>query len=298
MHKSKRKQAYVSIIIPTYYDWERLQLCLTALENQTYSKGCFEIIVVNNAPEDKPPVTLVIPDNCCLVDEAKPGSYAARNKGISIAVGEILAFTDSDCLPDECWLTNAVNFFNSNPSIDRIGGNIELFYRSHQLTVAEIYEKGYAFRQSEFVSKQGMAATGNMLTKKGVVSEIGPFDDSLMSGGDALWGKKASAAGYTIEYVRNVNVKHPARFDLKAILLKNRRETAGQLKTNKKAISHNLITIFLKLLPPLKSVGALKNRELSIKEKSVAFFVRYLLRVNSAVEMFRLILLNKKEERK
>ncbi|WP_353057092.1 glycosyltransferase family A protein [Microbulbifer sp. VAAF005] len=34
----------------------------------------------------------------------KPGSYAARNKGVELAEGDWLIFTDADCLPDSKWI--------------------------------------------------------------------------------------------------------------------------------------------------------------------------------------------------
>src|SRR5690554_2984846 len=97
----------ISVIIPTYKDWERLALCLQALENQSFKPSNFEIIVINNLPGDLPPAAFKLPKNAVLVDEGKPGSYAARNTGIGMAKGEILAFTDSDCIPHKDWLINA-----------------------------------------------------------------------------------------------------------------------------------------------------------------------------------------------
>ena len=42
---------FVSVIIPTYHDWDRLKLCLKALEQQRYPTDRFEVLVVNNDPE-------------------------------------------------------------------------------------------------------------------------------------------------------------------------------------------------------------------------------------------------------
>lgn len=38
MNKIDKKLPFVSVIIPTYYDWKRLQLCINALKKQTYSE--------------------------------------------------------------------------------------------------------------------------------------------------------------------------------------------------------------------------------------------------------------------
>lgn len=92
-----------------------------------FSKNNFEVIIVNNDPNDSIPLELILPDNMIIINESKPGSYAARNSAMKIAKGNILAFTDSDCIPDKDWLNNAYKYFKNNIS-DRVGGKIDLFY--------------------------------------------------------------------------------------------------------------------------------------------------------------------------
>jgi len=133
---------FISVIIPTYHDWERLKLCLAALREQTYPQDRFEVLVVNNDPQDPVP-EMELPNNFQVLSESKPGSYAARNKGISVAKGEILAFTDSDCIPYEDWLEKAVERLLDGAQ--RVAGHVELFFKSEKLTPAEIFEKAFAF---------------------------------------------------------------------------------------------------------------------------------------------------------
>src|SRR5690606_38366783 len=128
---------FVSIIIPTYHDWVRLQQCLSALNKQSYPKENFEIIIVNNDPLNNIPNNLELPSNCILILEEKPGSYAARNKGIKIAKGEIIGFTDSDCIPEIEWIKNAVEYLCFNPNCSRVAGKVNLFYQSKIPTIAE-----------------------------------------------------------------------------------------------------------------------------------------------------------------
>src|SRR5690606_33493940 len=101
----------ISVIIPTYHDWARLILCVEALKNQSFPQEDFEVLIVNNDPLDKVPAGFPIFPNFSIINEEKPGSYAARNSAIKIAKGEILAFTDSDCIPDKDWLQNAYRYF-------------------------------------------------------------------------------------------------------------------------------------------------------------------------------------------
>ena len=100
----KQTSPYISVIIPVYNDSQRLQLCLAALENQSYPKDSYEVIVIDNNSTDN---VKKIVNNCSQAIYAfkkTKGSYAARNKGISLARGEVLAFTDSDCIPTHHWL--------------------------------------------------------------------------------------------------------------------------------------------------------------------------------------------------
>src|SRR5687767_14260928 len=98
-------QPSVSVIIPVYNDTERLLRCLEALEAQTYPRNRFEVIVVDNGSDVPVADTLNRHAGCAiLVTEPRPGGFVARNAGIERASGEILAFTDADCLPAASWL--------------------------------------------------------------------------------------------------------------------------------------------------------------------------------------------------
>ena len=119
---------FVSVIIPVFNDAKRLKICLAALEKQTYPQDYYEIIVVDNGSDKSlenvvrqfPRVKLA----CCL----DPGSYAARNHGIYIAKGEILAFTDSDCIPARDWLETGVKCLLTTANCGLLAGKIEIFF--------------------------------------------------------------------------------------------------------------------------------------------------------------------------
>lgn len=287
-----------SIIIPTYHDWERLQTCLISLERQTLPASEFEIIVVNNAPNDPPPTDFIFPANTTLLNEARPGSYAARNRAIKEAKGEIFAFTDSDCQPKENWLETAKDFFQKNPTVHRIGGKISLLFKSKNPTYSEIYEKAFAFRQQDFVSKQGMAATANMFAKRYVFEQVGLFRDDFLSGGDAEWGIRANSKGFKIQYLESCIVKHPTR-NIKEIISKAKRVAGGHfLLLHKKSTLLVIAKIALGFLPPIKSMYKIANDlEVPLKEKLIALGIRYYLRIISTIEIFKIYFLKKTMKR-
>lgn len=90
---------FVSVVIPVFNDAERLEMCLRALEDQTYPADRYEVILVDNGSDASMEGLAAGFAGTRVAYEDRPGSYAARNKGVSLARGEVVAFTDSDCVP-------------------------------------------------------------------------------------------------------------------------------------------------------------------------------------------------------
>ena len=59
--------------------------------------------------------------------ECKPGKSRALNVGIHEAMGEIIAFTDDDCIPSPAWVLSIVKEFESDPELSVLGGRVELY---------------------------------------------------------------------------------------------------------------------------------------------------------------------------
>jgi GT2 family glycosyltransferase len=281
---------FVSIIIPTYKDWARLSLCLQSLTNQTYDVNFFEIIVVNNYTSDKVPDNYFIPHNCKIVVESQPGSYVARNTGIKLSVGEIVGFTDSDCIPDHDWISNAVKAFELNRNFERIAGKIRLYYKSDRLTNAELYETVYAFNQDIYVEQDGTGVTANMFSFKHVFEEVGMFREDLLSGGDYEWAIRARNADYKIQYSDNVIVSHPARHHLAELVKKAKRVGGGQANFNKTTVNffNSALKLVYDMRPPINSIPLIlsKGKQMHVTQKLLVFYIRYYLSIITAREKF------------
>ena len=159
--------SFVSVIIPHRNDSERLILCLNALNKQTYPSDLYEIIVVDNVSTDEQLKSLkkLMINNFILLEENKPGSYNARNLGLKNTKGNIIAFTDSDCIPNYDWIKTGVNYLNKINNVGIVGGNIELFYKdNNNLNIVELYEKVFAFSQRKYIDKLNFSATANLFT--------------------------------------------------------------------------------------------------------------------------------------
>ncbi|GAA4440146.1 glycosyltransferase family A protein [Pontibacter saemangeumensis] len=288
-------QPFVSIIIPTYHDWARLALCIQALHHQTYPKDRFEVIIINNDPGDQVPEGYALPDNFKLIGEGKPGSYAARNAGLALARGEVVGFTDSDCIPHQNWIESAVDMFSTG-NVDRIAGKIELIYADEKAkTWVELYESIYSFNQKRAVEVLKASVTANLFAKKELFEKVGGFDSDKKSGEDIGWNRRANAYGFNLIYGDKVIINHPARSTFKEFRNQKLREFGGKKEfrlRNAKGIVKNLLFLpylFYKIVIH-KTIGLFsQTKQLSVVEKVKVAGVNLYLYLIIVPEFFRLL---------
>ena len=200
-----------SVIIPVRNGAALLDQCLTALDHQDYRGGVEVLVVDNGSTEDIAAVTGRHP-GVLLLREPRPGSYAARNLALTVATGEVLAFTDGDCRPSPGWLTAAVAALSAEPAADMVGGRVDVTYHhGAPRSASELFEAVHGFPQERYLTDQHYAVTANMVTWRRVVQRVGPFDAALASRGDANWGQRVAAAGGRQRYAPDAVVLHPAR---------------------------------------------------------------------------------------
>lgn len=279
------KQTFVSIIIPTYREWYLLPTCLEALKNQTYSQDQIEIIIVNNDPETVPPSDVDWGENVRILTQPKPGSYAARNLGLEHAKGEYIAFTDSDCIPVPEWLAEGIGLLDQG--FDLVGGKMEFFKPKGGDHQAFLFESRFSFRQDRNVLQNKQSITANLFVKRKVFDQVGLFDQSLMSGGDYEWTKRATDAGNTIAYAEKAIVKHPSRKSFQALIKKKRRTSGGMYYSFFKDFStFRKLQFTLWILRPPVTIFGFKG--LSWKEKLSLFRARWYLEWVGVKEMANL----------
>ncbi|AFY84593.1 glycosyltransferase [Oscillatoria acuminata] len=253
---NQRTQPFVSIIIPVLNDPQRLQLCLEALENQTYPKHLYEVLVIDNGSDESiEPVVCPFQQAKMLV-EMVPGSYTARNQGILHAQGEVLAFTDADCIPQLDWVEKGTAHLLSVPNCGLVGGNIQFSFKNpNRPTAAELYDQFFFLQQEYYLDNQQFAATANVFTYKQVFERVGLFNSTLKSGGDREWGKRVFAAGYTQSYAPDATICHPARDSVKQLQKKVTRVARATYHLNRHRPNFPLVLlkfILSDLKPPLR----------------------------------------------
>jgi glycosyltransferase involved in cell wall biosynthesis len=219
----------VSVIIPVWNDAARLKLCLEALGAQTLPADDFEIIVVDNGSGDTSYEVACSFANATALRETAPGSYNARNLGLTIVRGQYVAFTDSDCLPDPEWLEHGLKLAQSDPRIGIVAGHIALFKNDESTPEACVdYESIFSFNQQARIG-ENVCTTANWLSPMSAIEEGGRFDGQLRSQGDFKLSRQIGSLGWRIVYCADCIVRHPARGSVAELTAKRRRVVGGKL---------------------------------------------------------------------
>lgn len=204
----------ISVIIPHLNQPEHLSRCLASLKNQTEVNCPVEIIVVDNGSKTMPVDLCNHFANVRLDQASEPGPGPARNRGIEISKGDILAFIDADCLADPNWIKAIHTVFENDQKIQVVGGDVRIAYKNaDRLTMLEAYESIYAYRQKMYIEQKNFSGTGNLAMRRQVHEDVGKFAGIAIAE-DRDWGQRATRKGYQIRYLSEMIVFHPARTSL------------------------------------------------------------------------------------
>lgn len=115
----------ISVVVPCYNAQTTIRHCLKALGNQSIPPEDYEVIVVDSSKDQTP---RIIGDEYpwvrLLHRDTRIPAGAARNLGVEIARGNIIAFADSDCIVDRDWLRMLQETYLAWPDIAGVGGSI------------------------------------------------------------------------------------------------------------------------------------------------------------------------------
>jgi len=175
-----------SVVVP-FHDAECcIGRCAEALLGLDYPRDRYEVLMIDNNSSDGSAEIVKRHPGIRLLSEGKPGAYAARNRGLREARGEVIAFTDADCVPRADWL-RVVERAMQAQTTGILLGRRRFPGRSRMVKALEGYEAekaAYVFshgrRQSYF------AYTNNMAVRRTLIEETGPFVETDR-GGDVVF---------------------------------------------------------------------------------------------------------------
>jgi len=168
----------ISVIIPAYNAENMIPVCLRALLRQTIDSSEYEIIVVDDGSTDNTAEVVRSFKGVTLIQQKNKGPAAARNHGVKYAKGDIVLFTDSDCVPEKNWIEEMTQPFQNNPEIVGVKGAYkskqkELAARFVQVEYEDKYDVLLRDKYIDFIDTYSAAF------KRDVFLEFGGYDTSF-----------------------------------------------------------------------------------------------------------------------
>ncbi len=216
----------VSVIIPIFNGIDDLPDLETCLLQQTFPTDKVEYLLVDNNSQDgtldklrafaeraSAQGFIISP----LSETAIQSSYAARNRGIRAAQGEILVFTDADCRPEPTWLARMVTPFESE-AVGLVVGEIKALPGSTWLEQfaeqRDILSQKFTIAHSFYPYGQ----TANLAVRKAALQKSGLFRPYLTTGGDAdLCWRIQMVGDWDLHFAEDAIIRHRHRSTLKAL---------------------------------------------------------------------------------
>lgn len=106
------KYPMVSVVVCSYNGGQTLRPCMESLQKLNYPN--YEVILVDDGSTDDTQGIMKDFPKVINIAQKNKGLSVARNVGAAAAHGEIIAFTDSDCMADKDWLYYLVQTMNDN----------------------------------------------------------------------------------------------------------------------------------------------------------------------------------------
>lgn len=218
----------ISVIICTYNREKYILPLLNSLAANSFDKGNYEIILVDNNCTDgtrKVFDTFAVenPDvNLKYVVEAEQGLSAARNRGIKEAGGDILVYVDDDALVDSNYLSDYKYWFEFHPETMAAGGPISPSYEEgEEPEWMSKYTRALLTAWMDYGDKPRhypkgrFPGGGNAAYRKVVFDKVGLFNTALGRKGGNLMGSeekdifdKMKTAGMEVMYIPGPVLHH------------------------------------------------------------------------------------------
>jgi GT2 family glycosyltransferase len=204
----------VSVVICAYNAERTMRACLEALRKLDYPN--YEVIIVDDGSQDgTAEISAAFPE-FRLIRQPNKGLSVARNVGSHAANGEIIAYTDSDCVVDPHWLTLMVRAMNED-GLDGCGGPNYAPHEEDWVAGCVAASPGAPCHVLLSDDRAEHLAGCNMVFRKTALLAVGGFDPQFTAAGDDVdicW--RMLDGGYTLGYCPAAFVWHFRRNTVKA----------------------------------------------------------------------------------
>ena len=175
----------VSVIVPVFNGETHLA---AALDSVLAQRVPLDLLVVDDGSTDgTSDVLRGFGDRVRSVRQEHSGAAAARNRGLALARGSLLAFLDADDLWTAGKLARQIETLRAVPNLEAVFGHMVEFY-SDELTASE-----RAALQCNSAPAPGYTA-GTLLIRRAAFARVGPFSTEWRIGEFVDWYARATEA--------------------------------------------------------------------------------------------------------
>jgi len=204
----------VSVIVCSYNGGQTLEACLRSLKRLNYPD--YEVVLVDDGSTDNTKEIVSHHPWVNAIHQPNMGLSVARNVGAAHATGEILAYTDSDCMADPDWLYYLVGTLLSGDYAGVGGPNISPPAQNWQQACVAAAPGGPSHVLLTDVVAEHIPGC-NMAFHRWAFDKVGGFDPEYRKAGDDVdfcW--RLQQEGQVIAFSPSAIVWHYRRFTLKA----------------------------------------------------------------------------------
>lgn len=210
------KVGRVSVVVPVKDD-RRVEACLASLREATPEGVGVQVVVVDNGSSEAFQRWLVDVAGgfARVLREPRPGAYAARNRGVAAADGEVVFFTDADCVVRPGWFEAGLGLIGEGYDIVQGYSGATGGGRIQRLLQARYERRLRRLRYGAPTETD----TRNLAVRRAVFSQL-VFNERYRRVGDTEFGLRAEQLGYRVGYAPTMRVDHDHDDDLRVFAAK------------------------------------------------------------------------------
>lgn len=246
----------ISVVIPIYNAKDTILVCLKSLDEQ--EPPPYEVILIDNNSTDDSlgiiRVEMIRFNNLKILisSESKKGPAAARNKGLGMATGDIIAFIDSDCIAGREWVKNINSAFEDDSQLGAIGGvegglfsDISLigkFLSVFWLAAPKRLCRSIILSKEDFL-RDNYISTFNCAFKRSILLDIGGFDETFFPSGEDidLWMRALEKKAKIIAWDHNIVISHQQNLSFRGLMKKTFAYGEASAHLSKRHFRHKII---------------------------------------------------------
>ncbi len=202
----------ISVVIPVLNQSVKIKRCLEAVFAQSLPP--LEVIVVDGHSTDGT-VAAALDFQVKVYYQEHGAAGAARQIGVENAVGDYVAFTDADCIPDGDWLRSLTDAFEDD--IAAVGGGMinvgeGLWVKSINLAMTSFLGSGRSiqgriFKTKQLVNWHGIGCFNGMYRREAIMA-VGGFNVNLRGADETELNRRLFKSGRKLLYTPDTVVRH------------------------------------------------------------------------------------------